>query len=179
MKTIHYLLLAFLLITLFTIGCSNKVNSDYIILIQSSDMNITPVSLTRAAEIVSKRLKDFSAKKFDISILQDKKQIRVILTDEWDYPAVENLIVRKGTIEFWETFNYNSLVELLKGDDHLFTLLTKSEINNESTKIGCTTGSEVGRVTKYLNTLDLSQKCKFSWTQDFDRTVYVFMHLTR
>jgi preprotein translocase subunit SecD len=170
MKTIFYSLLALLLFTLFTSGCSNRENQNYTILIQSSDKNIPSVSLTQAAEIISKRLKDFSARKFDISVLQEKNQIRVILTDDWDYPAVENLIVRKGTIEFWETFNYNSLAELLNGDDHLFTLLTKSETTNENTKIGCTATSEVGRVTKYLNGLDLSQKCKFSWTQDFDKT---------
>jgi preprotein translocase subunit SecD len=169
MKTIYYSLLAFLLFTLFTFGCSNKENPSYTILIQSSDKNIPSVSLTQAAEIVSKRLKDFSAKKFDVSVLHEKNQIRVILTDEWDYPAVENLIVHKGTIEFWETFNYNGLVELLNGDDHLFTLLTKSEITNENAKIGCTTASEAGTVTKYLNTLGLSQKCHFAWTQDFDK----------
>jgi len=65
MKTIYYSLLAFLLFTLFTFGCSNKENPSYTILIQSSDKNIPSVSLTQAAEIVSKRLKDFSAKKFD------------------------------------------------------------------------------------------------------------------
>lgn len=170
MKTIHYSLLAFLLFTLFAFGCSNKENSTCTILIQSSDKNISSVSLTQAAEIVSKRLKDFSAKKFDISTLHTKNQIRVILSDDWDYATAENLITHKGTIEFWETFTYNSLVELLNGDDHLFTLLTKSGISNENTKIGCTTSSEVDRVNKYLNTLDLSQKCKFSWTQDLDET---------
>lgn len=168
MKTIHYSLLAFLLFTLFTFGCSNKDNTNYTILIQSSDQNISSVSLTQAAEIVTKRLKDFSSGKFEISALQEKKQIRVILSGDWDYSAAENLIVNKGTIEFWETFNYNSLAGLLNGDDHLYTLLTKSGINNENAKIGCTTASEVGRVTEYLNTLSLSQKCKFSWTQNFD-----------
>ena len=170
MKTLYCSLIAFLIFTLFAFGCSNKENSTRTILIQSSDQNISSVSLSQAAEIVSKRLKNFSTGKFDISILQEKKQIRVILTDDWDYPAVENLIVHKGTIEFWETFNYNSLAGLLNGDDHLFSLLTRSEITNENTKIGCATGSEVGRVTKYLSTLDLSQKCKFSWTQDFDNS---------
>jgi hypothetical protein len=170
MKTIHYLLLTFLVFTLFAFGCSNKEKPTYTILIQSSDKNISSVSLTKAAENISKRLKNFSAGKFDISTFHEKRQIRVILTDDWDYPAVESLITHKGTIEFWETYNYNSLAGLLNGDDHLFALLSKSELNNENTKIGCTTGSEIGRVTKYLNSLDLRQKCKFSWTQDFDKT---------
>jgi hypothetical protein len=117
---------------------------------------------------MSERLKAFRPKKFDISVLQDKKQIRVILGDDTDYSVIENLVSHRGTFEFWETIDNNSLVGLLNGDNHLFTLLSKSELTNEKTKIGCTTGAEVSSVVKYLNTLDLSRTCKFCWTQDLD-----------
>jgi preprotein translocase subunit SecD len=170
MKTIYYSLIPLLIYTLFGLAFTNNPTTKRTVLIQSSDKNISSVSLSQSAEIISARLKDFNAGKFDISVIQDKHQIKVILNDDLDVPAIQNLITHKGTIEFYETFNHNSLVELLNEDNHLFTLLNRSEIDNSGAKIGCASGSEVGKVTDYLNTLRLNQKCKFAWTRDFDKS---------
>jgi preprotein translocase subunit SecD len=168
MKTIFYSLIPFLIFAFFATGFANKANTKHSILIQSSDKDISSVSLSQSAEIITHRLKDFSTGEFNISVIPEKNQIELILADDWDLQMVESLLIHKGTIEFYETYNHDGLVDLLNGDNHLFSLLTKSEIDNSGTKIGCTSASESVKVSDYLNTIKVSQKCKFAWTQDFD-----------
>jgi hypothetical protein len=168
MKTIFYSIIPLLICALFAVSFTNKAYPTKNILLQCSDKNVTSVLLSQSAEVISKRLKDFSSGKFDVSVIPEKNQIEVIFTDDWDFKTVENLIIHKGNIEFYETFNNNGLVELLNGDNYLFSLLTKSEIDNAGTKIGCTSGSGAAKVNDYISTLKLGQKCKFAWTQDFD-----------
>jgi preprotein translocase subunit SecD len=168
MKAIFYFLIPLLIFAFFATGLSNEAHAKHSILIQSSDKDISSVSLSQSAEIITKRLKDFSTGEFKTSVIPEKNQIEVILTDDWDLKMAESLLIHKGSIEFYETYNHNGLVELLNGDNRLFSLLTKSEIDNSGTKIGCICGSEAAKVTDYLSTLKLSQKCKFAWTQDFD-----------
>jgi hypothetical protein len=170
MKTIQYSLIILLIFAFFAFAFTNNSGTEHTVLIQAADKNISSLSLIQTAEILSNRLKDFSSGKFDISVVKNKKQIKVILTDDWNIPAVENLLVQKGTIEFYETYNHDGLAELLNGDNKLFSLLTKSEIDNSGTKIGCTSDSETGKVTDYLNTLGLGRKCKFAWSRVFDKS---------
>jgi hypothetical protein len=170
MKTILNSIIPLLIFALFAAGFTNESDAKHSILIQTSDKNVSSAMLSQSAEIITKRLKDFSSGKFDISVIPEKNQIEVTFTDDLDIKTVENLIIHNGNIQFYETYNHNSLAELLNGDIRLFSLLTKSEIDNAGTKIGCATGSEVGKVNDYLNTLKLNQSCKFAWTQNFDDT---------
>jgi hypothetical protein len=146
MKTIYYFLISLLIFALLSFAFTNKSNKQSI-LIQSTDTSISSELLIQSADIISQRLKDFSAGEFDVSVFKDKKQIRVIFTVAWDSQAVEDLLVHKGMIEFYETYDKNSLAGLLDGDNHLFTLLIKSEIDNSGSKIGCASGSDVVKVT--------------------------------
>ena len=170
MKTIFNSIISLLIFALFATGFTYELNAKQSILIQSSDKNISSEMLSRSVEIISKRLKDSNSGKFDITINQEKKQIMVAFADDRDIKTTENLIIHKGNIEFYETYTQNSLAELLNMDNHLFSLLTKSEIDNSGTKIGCTSGSGVEKVNDYLRTLKLGRKCKFAWTQDFDNS---------
>lgn len=170
MKTIYYFLITLLIFAILALAFTNRTNQKRSILIQSSDINISSVLLSQSADIISQRLKDFSTGEFNVSIIQKKKQIRVTFTNAWDLQTVENLIIHKGTIGFYETYNHDSLAELLSGDNRLFTLLTKSEIDNSGAKIGCASEEDIIMVTDYLNTLGLDQKCKFAWTQNFDKS---------
>ncbi|MGD0341424.1 MAG: hypothetical protein ABSA76_06940 [Bacteroidales bacterium] len=168
MKTILYSLIPIFIFGLVATGFTNHANTKNSILIQSSDKNISSVQLSQSAGIISARLKDFCSGKYYVSVIPGKNQINVMLADSTDFKTAESLILHKGMIEFYETFNHAALVELLKGDGHLFSLLTKSETDKSDTKIGCTTTADAGKVNDYLNTLGLKQKCKFVWTQGFD-----------
>lgn len=170
MKTIKYFFIPVLILALFTLAFANQGNTKRTILIQSSDKNISSVIIDQSAEIISKRLKDFTVGKFDISVIPEKKQIKVIVTDDSDFQTIENLLIHNGIIEFYETYNHDGLLELLNGNNHLFRLLTKSSLDNSGAKIGCTAESEVVIVNDYLKTLGLDQKCKFAWSQDLDKS---------
>jgi preprotein translocase subunit SecD len=169
MKTIYYLLITFLIITLDTSTSGSREASKHTILIQASDKNIPTELLSQSAKIISDRLKDFSNSQPEVSVNQQKKQIKVVFSGDQDLKTIENLVVHKGEIEFYETYDHDGIVELLSGYNHLFTLLTKSEIDNGGTKIGCTTASGMANVNAYLNQLSLGRKCRFVWSQDFDK----------
>ncbi|MCX6303166.1 MAG: hypothetical protein NTW82_13390 [Bacteroidia bacterium] len=170
MKTINYFLIPVILIALLASSFIKSSATEHTILIQASDKNTSSVSLSQSAEIISNRLKDFSTGKFDITVIDNKKQIKVVLTDDWDLPIAEDLIVHKGDISFYETYNHSSLVEMLNGDNHLFELLTKGETDGPDEKIGCASGSQAEKVNEYLKTMGSEQKFKFAWTQNFDKT---------
>jgi preprotein translocase subunit SecD len=175
MKTLLYSLIAIFISGIIATGFINNQNTDNSILIQSTDKNISAVLLSQSAKIISDRLKDFSSEKFSLIIIPEKNQIQVMFADSRDLKDVENLLTKKGSIEFYETYNHDELSELLKGDNNLFSLLTRSNTDDSGTKIGCTSITEVEKISRYLNTLELNQICKFTWkTYSDTSTVCLF-----
>lgn len=170
MKTIKYFFIPLLFLAIYTMAFTNNGNTKHTILIQSSDKNISSVTLNQSSEIISKRLKDFSAGKFDISVIPARKQIKVVFNDDSDFQMIENLLIHNGIIEFYETYNHDGLLELLNGNNQLFALLPNSNFDNAGAKIGCTSEPEVVNVNDCLKTLGVEQKCKFAWSQDFDKS---------
>lgn len=165
MKSIVYILIAIIIssILISAIPMSNN-KAEKIITLQCSDYNADLVMLNKSAEIIENRLKDFSSEKFDITVIPEKKQIQVVLTNNWDLKDVETLL-QKGTLAFYETYNHESLSALLNGDNHLFSLLNDVVANNSDVQIGCTSIPELEKVNDYLNSVGLNQKCKFVWRQ--------------
>jgi SecD/SecF fusion protein len=170
MKTIIYSIIAIFIIGIFATGFTYKSNNTYKILIQSTESKISLIELSKSAEIITNRLKSFSSEKFILTTFPDKNQIQVILDNQWDLKTFENLITQKGTLEFYETYNYKNLVELLKGDDKLMSLMHAKAPGDSSAKIGCTSFSEISKVNEYLNSIGLSQKCKFMWSNFFENS---------
>jgi len=170
MKTLYYSLIPIIIFVFLASGFTNYSDSQkHTILIQSSEKIVSSDMLSMSAEIISQRLKDFNEGKFDISVIPENKQIEVKLTGDWDLQATKSLVIHKGMIEFYETYDHDGLNELLKGNDFLFSLVNKSEHDNSGTKIGCTSASEAINVNDYLKSMGLEKKCKFAWTQDFDK----------
>lgn len=165
MKTILYSLIAIIVFGIIATGYTNKVALKNSILIVSTDSNISSDLLSQSAKIISNRLKSFSSEKFDITVNSSKNQIQVVLTNDWDLKAVENLLIQKGALAFYETYNHRSFAELLNGDNHLFSLLNSVDTNKLSVKIGCTSITDIDKVNDYLSTIGLDQKCKFAWRQ--------------
>jgi preprotein translocase subunit SecD len=168
MKSIKYFLIPLLILALFSF--KQKADERHTLLIRAVDENVPAELLSRSSEIISKRLKDLSTGKFEMTILDQKKQIRIIFDGDWDLPVVSKLIEHRGKIEFYLTYDQQGLRELLNGDDKLFTLLTERQPEKSGAKIGCTNDTGVSKVNEYLNTLTLRQKCKFAWTQDFNKS---------
>src|SRR5665648_18970 len=170
MKAIKNSIIPFLVLAIFTLSFTRIDNAKQTVLIQSSEKNISSDVLEQSAVIISKRLTDFDAGKFIVSVIPAKNQIKVTFTDDLDFQVIEDIIVHKGIVEFYETYDHNELLELLNGNDGLFNLLAKSDVDNDGTKAGCTTASEVARVTEYLHSLGVEKKCKFAWSNDFDKS---------
>lgn len=174
MKTILYSLIAIFIFGIIASGYRNKGieqknNTQISILIQSSDKNASLDLLSQSAKIIAERLKDFSSERFDIKVIPDKNQILAELTNSWDLKTAENLLIQKGKFSFYETYSRESLSELLNGNSHLFSLLNPVAKNTD-VRIGCTSVSEIEKVTAYLNTLGINQKCKFAWDQHSDNS---------
>ena len=174
MKTIIYVLIAVMFFGSIFTGYAYKSNSKRIILIQSIDGKMTADMLTQSAQIISGRLKDLSSEKFDIILIPEKNQIQIELTDDWDIKTVENLILQKGRLEFYETYNDEGLTELLKGNKYLFSLFNQHGSGNSFGDIGCIPIADVEKVNDYLHTLDVNQFCKFVWSSSSDHHVCLF-----
>jgi preprotein translocase subunit SecD len=169
MKTIIYSFLVLFIIGMVAPGFTKQTTSKTNILVESADKNISAAQLSRAAEIITARLNDFSPGNFNAAILPGKNQIQITSENTKDLKVVEYLVTRKGSMEFYETWNQKDFIILLKGDNHLFTIIKASNQDNPNAKIGCTTRVEVDKVTEYLSSLRLNNKYKFAWASDFDK----------
>jgi preprotein translocase subunit SecD len=158
MKKISYSVIAIFLFCLVAMSFTHK--SSRTILLQTNDDSVTKVSLNLSAEIISNRLKDLNSENFDVTVITKKNQIQITLTDNRDMKLIESLITKKGKFEFYETLNRNSLSEIIKDDDKLFSLFNAGDTIE---KVGCAPISEVGKINDYLRALDLSTKYKFAW----------------
>jgi preprotein translocase subunit SecD len=164
MKKISYSIIAILLFGIIAMGFTHKVNTSKCILIQTVETNVSQLSLSESAQIISARLKDFSTENFDMTIINEKNQIKVTLCNNWDMNYVESLLINKGGMSFYETYDRNSLSEILKDNGQLYSLFNT---NDSVGMIGCTPVSEAGKINNHLKTLNPA-KCKFAWSQNFD-----------
>jgi preprotein translocase subunit SecD len=167
MKSITYIIAVFFCGIIAT-GFVNGPQTTHTILLQSTDTKTSSITLLQSADIITRRLKAFSNHKFEIKTIPEKNQIQILLSDNQDLKIVESLITQKGSLEFFETYDYQGLTKLLKGDSTLIKLLHTGEHYESSSKIGCTSAVEMNAVVQYLNTIGLSEKCKFAWSNFFD-----------
>jgi hypothetical protein len=170
MKTIIYLLIAVFTFGIIANSFKNQSGTKNIITIQSTDNKILSATLSQSAKIISGRLQSFSPAEFDLKIIPEKDQIQVIFTDNSDLNIVESLLTQQGAFAFYPTYNRKRLSELLKGDNHLFSLLNVKNSGYPSAEIGFTKIAEVEKVDNYLKTLGLDQQCKFIWSQPSEDT---------
>ncbi|NVN95946.1 MAG: hypothetical protein HXX18_11745 [Bacteroidetes bacterium] len=168
MRTIFYTLIAVFIFGIIAMSFTNKANTKKSIVIQSIDSNVSSISLSQSAEIIKNRLKDFSTNEFELTIISEKNQIQVTFVKTLDLKIIENLMIQKGTLEFYETFNRKTLSELLMGDNRIFSLFNAASVIDSSTEIGCTSSIKVGKINDFINTLGHNNKCKFAWNQNTD-----------
>jgi len=162
-------LVAILLFGMIATGFLQKPDNTPKIIIQSTDSKIDASSFSRSVEIISNRLKSFGSVKFDVKVVGINR-IQVDLKDEQDLKLVENLITRKGVVEFYETWNYKNLSRFLPNDTLLLSLMHVKTPGEFSANLGCTTASNRKKVNDYLNTAGLDQQCKFAWSDLFDHS---------
>jgi len=163
MKTILYFLIAIILFGSVASSFSFKTKKDTSILIQSIDNNANSGSLSQSAGIIENRLRDFGPEKYAVETIPERKQIKVTINNSRDLKTIESLIIQKGKLEFYETYNYKELTEILPQNNHLLSYFGGMEPKDSSTKIGCTAQSRVEKLKGYLDSLVNNHQCKFAW----------------
>lgn len=156
-------------------GFSLQPNYKTTILVHSIDKNVSADLLSQSALIIKNRFRDFGYEKFDVTVIPEKKQIKVTVVNPSDLKQTENLIVQKGKVEFFETYNYSGLTVILLRDNHLLSYFEGMVPMDSSVKIGCVPSTGVDKIDDYLNTLEMNQKCKFAWNRTADNSK-VFTH---
>ena len=158
------------MISMISMSFTNKATNNNVILIQAVDNQVTSTALTESANIISARLKDFSTEKSVVTVIPDKRQILVEGINDTDIKSVENLITKKGRIEFYIAYNQVELSGLLKGDMHLFSLLNTTEVNVSYSRVGCTSISKMDQVNQFINSKESVKNCRFVWSDFSDST---------
>jgi preprotein translocase subunit SecD len=170
MKTIIISFIAIIMISMTGMSFTNKATNKKVILIQAVDNQLTSKALTESANIITARLKDFSTDKPVVTVIPDKHQIQVEGINETNIKSVENLITKKGRIEFFIAYNQVELLGLLKGDMHLFSLLNTTEVNDLYSRVGCTSISKIDKVNQFINSKVSVKNCRFVWSDFSDST---------
>lgn len=165
MRNIIYSIIAISFLGIFAMGFTYKANSKKIITIQTVDKSVTTNLLNESAKIISARLKSYCSEKFEMIVAPENNQISVKLNNNWDIKIAEKLILQKGVLAFYESFNQSELIALLGNNKHLFTLLESDTTNKFTANIGCTSISNFINVLYYLKTTNTDTKCKFLWSK--------------
>lgn len=165
MKTIIKSIIAILICGFVLMGYTNRTSINNTILIQSVDKTVSSVSLTRSVVIISNRLKALSSEKFAVTAIPEKNQIKVVLGDQHDLNTIETLLINKGKLEFYATYNHQRLSDLLNDDNHLFSLLNAENASKTITWVGYSPIAGIKKIDDYLKTVKLNGKLKFVWSQ--------------
>ena len=147
-----------------TMSFTNKATEKNSIVIQSVDNKISSTTLSESAKIISNRLKDFGIDKTEVTVVPADNQIKIVGINDSDMITVKNLITQKGRIEFYRAYNHSELLELLQGDNQLFSFFNERKVYGSDTRIGCISLSEKGKVNEYLNTTGHNKKCLYVWS---------------
>ena len=136
MKTLLYMALMATCITgIFARNLNAYTESKNNLVIQAVDSNITLNQIIESAQIISGRLHDYCDGKIEVNHVPEKNQIQVLYPSDCNQQYIENLLVNKGSLAFYETYNRKELVE---SPDNNYTdysgntLLTGSNIENVS-----------------------------------------------
>lgn len=169
MKTLSCKIFAILFIGILALGFIHRPQTRNPILIQSNDSKMSSLALSQSADIIARRLQSFSREKFEIKTIPGKNQIQVVVPANEDIRLMENLMTQKGALEFYEAYTYGDFTKLFISDSSLFKVFHTSAPSESSPGIGCITVGEMNTVIEYLNSAGLNGKCKFAWSDFFDK----------
>ncbi|HKK42768.1 MAG TPA: hypothetical protein VJ963_10195 [Bacteroidales bacterium] len=171
MKTILYSLIAILLLgsiaPVFT-GRTEKTNHFYL---KASGNNVSPAAINNSAPILSKRL-NLYLKTHDahVMVVPGKDLLEVVFPASADINMIQDLMTHKGIIAFYEVFDHKEMLDLLGGNNTIFSMMNTDNTDNLSGRLGCVQPGERERINSYLRKLDTGNKCRFAWTQNPEST---------
>jgi preprotein translocase subunit SecD len=176
MKSIIYILFVVLfssfIVSAFPQALSNQKQ---IVKIQSIE-SAKPDLLEQSSTVIKKRLNDYGLQNFNVSVNINQNTIEIIFIDKADVNGILPLLISKGKIEFYETYNRLDVIKLLEKGDNLFSTLNipseNSEIKISPAVLGYCKPGNISQVDSYLTKHQVSisgQDVKFLWSKNSNK----------
>jgi preprotein translocase subunit SecD len=105
-----------------------------------------------------------------VAVIPGKNQIRVTLPDESDLHVIENLLIQKGALAFYEVYSPEQYTEQFSDSKKLLSMLNPVSGGHSHVIIGCQPIADMDKVNTWMNSAGLNQKVKFAWGQSSEST---------
>lgn len=178
MKSIVYILIIVFIggILVSAFSKSTLSSGQQVVEIQSTVSNPDSALLNASSLTITKRLNDNGLQNFDMSINSNRGIIKITFKQKVDLQEISPLLVSKGEIEFYETYDRTDILKLLDKEDQLYSMLNIPSVNfvtdKPSAVLGFCKPGLVSQVDAYLAQHSLSnqgQEVKCAWSKYVNR----------
>ena len=178
MKSILYLIISIFISITLTSSAQKAPGGTKSVILQSIGNNVGSVSLNQSAGIISARLKLSDINSFEVKVLQEKGQIKIIFPDKTDISEIEGLLTSKGELAFYETYTQSEITDLLKPDNQLIKLLNhdQEQISSDP-RVGCSSTENRKKADEYLQSAIPVSNCKLLWGIESKKSEYCLFAL--
>ena len=95
MKSFLYLIISIIIFVTLSSAGQQTSGGNKSVTLQAVDNHIGQGSLQQSADIISSRLKNSGLNSFEVKVLAEKGQLKIILPDKTDIPEIEGLLTSK------------------------------------------------------------------------------------
>jgi preprotein translocase subunit SecD len=135
MKKIVFIITIILVCCILASAISfNQTTDNTCISLQCTNVQLSETMMEESAIIIENRLKDIGHKPSKVTI-KDGGIIEICFRKGNDLIKNNQLLTSKGTFEFYETVDRNTVLKNVKKEDSLFSSLIIPEMNSERAKI--------------------------------------------
>jgi len=172
MKSLLYSTIVIFVLGIIMGSCNFQPQMKSVFVLQPVNSNVSAKMLSQSATIITNRLKFINIAKFEVVAIPGQNQIKVSLANGWDSTTVQKLFTEKGFFGFYETFNHQAVLDILKGDNHLFDLLKREEVRPYDSMLGYALASDTATVNSYIKIAPLAQGIRFAWSVISERQAF-------
>jgi len=172
MKSLLYSIIAIFVLGIFMGSCNLQPQMKSVFVLQPANSNVSADMLSQTATIITNRLKFVNTAKFEVAVEPGQNQIKVSLANGWDSTAVLQLFNERGFLGFYETFDHQEVLDLMKGDNHLFELMKSQQSNPQDAILGYATADDTAAVNSYIKTTPTTHGINFAWSEIPERQVF-------
>ena len=178
MKSFLYFIIPIIIFVTLSSAGQQTSGGNKSVTLQAVDNHIGQGSLQQSADIISIRLKNSGISSFEVKVLTEKRQLKIILPDKTDIPEIEGLLTSKGELAFYETYTHDEITNLLKSDNQLFMLLNRDQDQKSSDpRVGCTISENMKKTDDYLRSAAAVKNCKLFWGFESEKSGFCLFAL--
>ena len=178
MKSFLYLIISIIISVTLTSAVQQTSGGNKSVTLQAVDNHIGQGLLQQSADIISSRLKNSGMSSFEVKVLAEKGQLKILLPDKTDITEIESLLTSKGELAFYETYTHNEITDLLKSDNQLFKMLNHDQQKESSDpRVGCTSNENMKKTDDYLRSAAPVKNCKLFWGFESEKSGFCLFAL--